>query len=116
MASAQKMQGNATMQEMEEIHKHDQAVSLDSSQLRAMTQMNGCFQVKIIPDENHFSLLRIPAWIDRALLVQKQDDCAECFTVLRKFARADKSKKTGLEILQYCCKVPAGDPHPPPIF
>ena len=105
MASAQKMQGKATMQEMEENHKHDQIVSLDSCQVSAMKRMNLRFHVKIRPDENDFCLDNIPAWIDRALRVQKKDDCAECFTVLCKFARADESNKTGLAILGYCCKL-----------
>jgi hypothetical protein len=114
MASAQKMQGKATMQEMEEIdkmiemeenHKHDQIVSLDSSQVSVMKKMNLRFHVKIRPDENDFCLDNIPAWIDRALLVQNKNECAECFTVLCKFARADESQKTGLAILQYCCKL-----------
>ena len=93
------------MEEMEEDHQHDQPVLLDPCQLKAMTQMNRRFHVKIIPDQNHFSLDLIPMWIDNALQVEKQDECAECFTVLCKFARADESKKTGLEILRYCCKL-----------
>ena len=100
------MQGEATMEEIEEM-----TVSLDLCQLKAMTQMNRRFHVKIEPHKNHFSLDLIPMWIDNALQLKNPDECAECFTVLCKFARADESKKTGLAILGYCCKLSPTNSH-----
>ena len=108
------MQGDATMEEMEEMeesHQHDQIVPLDLNQLKALTTMNSRFHVKITPDKNYFSLDSIPMWIDKALQLKNPDECAECFTVLCKFARADESKKTGLAILGYCCKLSPTNSH-----